>query len=76
MNPTQTISTLCQHQNEIVHILAWVGGISPIVSMVSWFTAKWGKLPPGTQAILQLASANVLHALLGEPTSNTQGALK
>jgi hypothetical protein len=71
MDPTQLVGTACSHQGQLVTFLAWAGGVMPVASIVTWFTARWNKLPPGMQTILHLIAGDLLHAIMGEPTAMT-----
>lgn len=61
------VNYACSNQDTLNYILSWVGTVTPVMSVVTWLTAKWGKIPEWLQRTLQVAAGNALHAALGEP---------
>lgn len=67
MNTATALSLVCQHQSELSTFLESAGVVMPVASLVTWATARWRRIPPGLQTILQLLAGNLAHAILGEP---------
>ena len=67
MDTASAVALACDHQSTIVHVLAWAGGTMPVASILAWATARWNKVPPGLQTIIQLVAGNFAHAVMGEP---------
>lgn len=75
--PSQIVDGLCANKDLITKILAWVGGIAPVASLIAWLTARYNTLPPWLQALLQVLAANFAHAIAGEPAdAKARAALK
>lgn len=67
MDTAHAVALACDHQSTVAQVLMWAGGTMPVMSLVGWLTARWNKLPPGLQTIIQLSAGNFAHAVMGEP---------
>ncbi len=72
MDPSNVVAQACAHQDTLVHILAWAGGVMPVASALAWLTARWNSLPVWAQSLLQVFAGNFIHAVAGEPKSPRQ----
>ena len=73
MDPTQVVAVACDHQTLVVEVLSGALGIPALASAAAWANARWQKLPPIAQRVLQVLALNFLHAALGEPTAPQPG---
>ncbi len=69
MDPAHVVAAVCANQDTATQILAWVGGSALVASPLAWLSAHFRLLPPWAQSLLQLAAANLVHAVAGEPVS-------
>jgi hypothetical protein len=67
MNPSDSVTWVCQHQDLVTNALLWLFAVVPVASAVTWFQSTFDKLPPWLQAIIQVLAGNFLHAIKNPP---------
>jgi hypothetical protein len=70
MDAQQLVNAACDHKDYAVPVVALLIPVG--ASAAAWLNARYKKLPPSVQRILQGLALNFLHASLGEPTAQQE----